>query len=103
MYCWASAPSCCLKILVDKKDNASVAINNNPIDIVILFVLYNWDVSNLKLILVFEVSLVKLHPKLVIMTSEFNLVHSYLITSSAESILGLGFEPFGFTLRVLLN
>ena len=60
MYCWASALSCCLKILVDKKDNASVAINNNPIDIVILFVLYNWDVSNLKLILVFEVSLVKL-------------------------------------------
>ena len=60
MYCWASVLSCCLKILVDKQDNPSVAINNNPIDIVILFVLYNWDVSNLKLILVFEVSLVKL-------------------------------------------
>jgi len=59
MYCWASAPSCCLKILVDKQDNTSVAINNNPRDI-LLFVLYNWDVSNLKLLVVFEVSLVKL-------------------------------------------
>jgi hypothetical protein len=74
MYCWASALSCCLKILVDKKDNASVAINNNPIDIVILFVLCNCAASNLKLVI--EVSLVKLHPKLVIMTSEFNLSHS---------------------------
>jgi hypothetical protein len=25
-----SAPSCCLKILVDKQDNASVTITNNP-------------------------------------------------------------------------
>ena len=74
MYCWASALSCCLKILVDKKDNASVAINNNPIDIVILFVLCNCAASNLKLVI--EVSLVKLHPKLVIMTSESNLSHS---------------------------
>jgi hypothetical protein len=74
MYCWASALSCCLKILVDKKDNASVAINNNPMDIVILFVLCNCAASNLKLVI--EVSLVKLHPKLVIMTSEFNLSHS---------------------------
>ena len=77
MYCWASAPSCCLKILVDKQDNASVAINNNLRD-VILFVLCNCPTSSLKLILVFEVSLVKLHPKLVIMTSEFNLSHSLL-------------------------
>ena len=102
MYCWASALSCCLKILVDKKDNASVAINNNPIDVVMLFVLCNWDVSNLKLLFVFEVLWLNC-PRLVIMMSEFNLVHSSLITSSAESILGLGFEPFGFTLRVLLN
>jgi hypothetical protein len=36
--------------IVDKQDNASVAINNNPRDTVILFVLYNWDVSNLKLV-----------------------------------------------------
>ena len=60
MYCWASAPSCCLKILVDKQDNASVAINNNPRDI-LLFVLCNNYASNLKP--VFEVSLVKTTPK----------------------------------------
>lgn len=30
MYSWASAPSCCLKLLLDKQDNASVVINNNP-------------------------------------------------------------------------
>ena len=38
MYCWANAPSCSLKILVDKQDNASVPIKNNPRVSVTLFV-----------------------------------------------------------------
>jgi hypothetical protein len=35
-----------------------------------------------------------LHPRLVIMTSEFNFVYSSVPLLSAESILRLGFEPF---------
>src|SRR4029077_14770030 len=92
MYCWASASLFrSLKIRVDKQDNTSVVINNNPRDVVLILVLYNCDASNLKLVFVFEVSLVKLHPRIVIMTSECN--HSSFIMSSMESILGLGFEP----------
>ena len=49
----SSAWSCCLKLLVDKQDNVSVDINNNPKGIVIGFVLYNCTASNLEL--VFEV------------------------------------------------
>ena len=30
-----------LKLLIDKQNNVSVAINNNPRDIVLVFVLYN--------------------------------------------------------------
>jgi hypothetical protein len=41
MYCWASAWFCCLKILVDKQDNASTPIDNNPRDSLIVFVIYN--------------------------------------------------------------
>jgi hypothetical protein len=36
-----SAPFYCLKILVDKQDNGSIAINNNPRDIALFFVLRN--------------------------------------------------------------
>ena len=60
-----------LKIVVDKQDNASVDINNKPSG-VLLFVLYNCDAaSNLKL--VFEGLSLRLHRRLVIITSEFNL------------------------------
>ena len=36
----ALAP-CCLKILVDKQDNPSIPIKNNPSDVMILVVLHN--------------------------------------------------------------
>jgi len=42
MYCWANASFCCLKILVDKQDNVSIPIKNNPTDSVIVFALYNF-------------------------------------------------------------
>lgn len=50
MSCWAIASPCCLRILADKQDNASVTINSKPRDMALLFVLYNSDASNLKLV-----------------------------------------------------
>jgi len=43
----------------------------------------------------------KMHPELVILISEFNLVHSSILLSSAESILGVGIRTY--ELQLLTN